>query len=416
MKCLTLLLLAASLTLGIAGEPAFTKQTLTKDFVAEGCAVADFDQDGQTDIAAGWFIWKGPDFKQRVAFAPEPVHASGPNKTPFDGATGYSDCFVAYAYDFNADGWPDILVFGLPGEPALVYENPRGRPGPWKAHVIFDVADGESPQLVDLNGDGKPELLCHTSDRVKDPKRDGGRHGGQFGYAEIDWRNPFGKARFRPITPKNAANDRRIFKYTHGYGAGDVNGDGRMDILVADGWYEQPADTTQDSDWKFHPAAFGQGGAQMYAADVNQDGRNDVITSIKAHGYGLSWFEQHADGSFREHVILGKTKEANAGGRGFSQIHALELRDMNGDGRPDIVCGKRRWAHGTRGDDEPGADPVLYWFELSRDTRGDVTFVPRRIDADSGVGTQFFVGKVNPDAKPDIVVANKHGVFLFTQK
>jgi hypothetical protein len=154
----------------------------------------------------------------------------------------------------------------------------------------------------------------------------------------------------------------------------------------------------------------------MYAVDVNQDGRNDVITSIKAHGYGLSWFEQNADGSFREHVILGKTKEANAGGRGFSQIHALELRDMNGDGRPDIVCGKRRWAHGTRGDDEPGADPVLYWFELSRDTRGDVTFVPRRIDADSGVGTQFFVGKVNPDAKPDIVVANKHGVFLFTQK
>jgi hypothetical protein len=416
MRPLVPLLLAATLGRCLAAEPAFDKRTLTKDFVAEGCAVADFDRDGHVDVAAGWQIWNGPEFKQRVAYAAEPVHASGPNKTPFDAATGYSDCFVAYAYDFNADGWPDILVFGLPGEPALAYENPRGQAGPWKAHVIFDVADGESPQLVDLNGDGKPELLCHTSDRVKDPKRDGGRHGGQFGYAEIDWKNPFGKARFRPITPKNKANDRKIFKYTHGYGAGDVNGDGRMDILEAEGWYEQPADTSKDSDWKFHPARFGQGGAQMHVYDVNHDGRNDVITSIKAHGYGLSWFEQKADGSFKEHVILGQTKEANAGGKGFSQIHAVELQDLNGDGLPDIVCGKRRWAHGTRGDEDPGAEPVLAWFELSRDGRGGANFIPRRIDADSGVGTQFFVGKVNQDAKPDIVVANKHGVFVFTQK
>jgi len=173
---------------------------------------------------------------------------------------------------------------------------------------------------------------------------------------------------------------------------------------------------SKDSDWKFHAANFGVGGAQMYVYDVNKDGRNDVITSIKAHSYGLSWFEQNADGSFKEHVILGKTKEDNADGKGFSQIHAVELRDMNGDGLPDIICGKRRWAHGIKGDDEPNADPVLYWFELNRDAAGAATFVPRRIDSDSGVGTQFFAGKVNQDAKPDIVIANKHGVFVFTQK
>ncbi|MFZ9992565.1 MAG: hypothetical protein ACO3J6_09190, partial [Opitutales bacterium] len=78
----------------VAGPLSFDKQTLTKDFVAEGCAVADFDHDGHVDVAAGWFIWKGPDFKQRVAYAVEPSHDKGPNKTPFNGAPGYSDYFI----------------------------------------------------------------------------------------------------------------------------------------------------------------------------------------------------------------------------------------------------------------------------------------------------------------------------------
>ena len=407
--------LAATASLA-AAEVSFTKQTITKDFVAEGCAVADFNHDGQLDVAAGRFIWLGPDFKEKLAYTPERQNASGPSKTPYNPATGYSDYCIQFAYDFTADGWPDLLVYGLPGEPAFVFVNPAGKGGDWPRHNIFDVADGESPSLMDINGDGKPELLCHTSDLAKPKNAKGGKSGGQFGYAEIDWNNPLGKARFRPITPKSPANDQKIFKYTHGYGAGDVNGDGRMDILEANGWYEQPKDLSAPGPWKFHKAAFGLGGAQMHVYDVNKDGRNDVITSIKAHSYGLSWFEQNADGSFKEHVILGKTKEDNADGKGFSQIHAVELQDINGDGLPDIVCGKRRWAHGIKGDDEPNADPVLYWFEMSRDAKGGASFVPRRIDNDSGVGTQFFTGKVNQDNKPDIVIANKHGVFVFTQK
>ncbi len=104
MRFLASLLLAATLS---AAPVSFDKQTLTKDFVAEGCAVADFDHDGHVDVAAGWYIWKGPDFKQRIAYAVEPSHEKGPNKTPFNGATGYSDYFISYAYDFNADGWQE---------------------------------------------------------------------------------------------------------------------------------------------------------------------------------------------------------------------------------------------------------------------------------------------------------------------
>ena len=414
MRFLASLLLAAAAT---AAPVSFDKQTVSKDFVAEGCAVADFDHDGHVDIAAGWYIWKGPDFKQRVAYAVEPSHDKGPNKTPFNGATGYSDYFISYAYDFNGDGWQDILVFGFPGDPALVYENPQGKPGPWPVHNIFDVADGESPQLVDINGDGKPELLCHTSDLVKDPKNNKGRHGGQFGYAEIDWKNPFGKAKFHAITEKSKENDQKIFKYTHGYGAGDVNGDGLVDILEKDGWYEQPKDLSKGEPWKFHPVKFaGHGGAQMYVYDVNGDGRADVISSDHAHGYGLAWFEQNKDGTFTEHKLMGDTKADAPLGVNFSQVHAIELVDVNGDGLKDIVCGKRRWAHGTKGDVDPNDDPVLYWFELKRDGKGGATYAPHLIDNDSGVGTQFWTGDLNKDGKTDVVVANKHGVFVFTQK
>jgi len=414
----TILLPVPGVAAAAPAASGFKKRTLTERFVAEGCDIADFDHDGHMDVTAGNMIWFGPDFARRTDFTPPADNPSGPNKTPYDPAKGYSDYFLAYAHDFNGDGWADILVFGFPGDPALLYLNPQGRQGHWEKQAIFDVADGESPDLKDVTGDGKPELLVHSSD-VDKPKN--AQRGGQLGFAEIDWKNPLGKARFRPITPKSPENDKRYFRYTHGYGAGDVNKDGRVDILTKDGWFEQPSDISRDAIWPFHPGPFGpkggaRGGGHMHVYDVNGDGRNDVITSYDGHGYGLGWFEQNADGSFTEHLIMGKTPEENAQGVKFSQLHAMRLIDMNGDGLADIVTGKRRWAHGINGDDEPNAPPVLYWFELKRDGKGAARYIAHQIDDDSGVGTQVTVGDLDKDGKPDVIVANKRGVFTFTQQ
>jgi hypothetical protein len=91
----------------------------------------------------------------------------------------------------------------------------------------------------------------------------------------------------------------------------------------------------------------------------------------------------------------------------------MELVDVDGDGLKDLVTGKRFWAHGAHGDPEPNAPAVLYWFQLQRDRARNVEFIPHHVDNDSGVGTQVTVARVSNKQRPDIIVGNKKGLFLF---
>jgi len=154
----------------------------------------------------------------------------------------------------------------------------------------------------------------------------------------------------------------------------------------------------------------------MFAYDVNGDGLNDVITSLEAHGYGIAWFEQvrtNGQIDFRQHLIVGRDPTDNPYGVKFSQPHALELVDMDGDGVMDLVTGKRFWAHGREGDPEPNAPAVLYWFQLVRKGNGRVEFIPHLVDDNSGVGTQVTSARVSNKKFPDLIVGNKKGLFLF---
>src|SRR5205085_2887428 len=169
------------------------------------------------------------------------------------------------------------------------------------------------------------------------------------------------------------------------------------------GWWEQPASLAGDPQWQKHPVAFAGGGAQMYAYDVDGDGLNDVITSQSAHGYGLVWHQQlKGDGEpkFALRKIMGDKPSDNPFGIVFSQLHAVDLVDMNGDGLKDIVTGKRFWAHGAHGDADPSGAAVVYWFKLVRNADKTVDWVPYLIDNDSGVGTQVVAADVNGDKLP----------------
>jgi len=358
----------------------WTRIRIDNTFRSEGVAVADVNKDGKLDIMAGEVWYEAPDWK---------MHEIRPPGT-YDAAGGYSKCFQNYTMDVNGDGWPDSIVITFPAAEALWYENPQGKPGHWKSHVICKSACNETVLFDDLLGDGKPVLIFPTADKMawfSVPRN-----------PEDPWDAHFISAAKAPGTAQ----------FSHGLGMGDLNGDGRADVLVKEGWWESPADRTKGP-WQFHPAALGPDCADLLVYDVDGDGLPDVITS-SAHNYGIWWFQQTKTDKgpeFVKHDIFPHL---------FSQSHAMILVDMNGDGIKDVVVGKRFWAHGPKGDADPDHPAVIYWLELRRPQKGKVEWIPHLIDADTGVGTQFVVRDMNGDGKLDVVVSNKKGVTLLLQK
>jgi hypothetical protein len=149
----------------------------------------------------------------------------------------------------------------------------------------------------------------------------------------------------------------------------------------------------------------------MIVYDVDGDGDSDVVTALAAHRYGFSWFEQIDLDNFTPHEIMPSTDTAES----VSQLHAVSVGDLNGDGLLDVVTGKRYYAHPSSNPDPGTTDaPVLYWFELVRGATA--SFTPHEIHGDSGVGCNFAVHDVNGDARLDVFVTNKHGTFLHTQR
>jgi len=358
--------------LAAAGESptiSFHRRQLDKVFRSEGVAVADFNRDGKLDIAAGNVYYAGPHWKmQPMLEKPREFRRKG-----------YSDAFLCFAEDVNRDGWTDLVVVGYPGQQTRWLENPGKAGGVWRRHPAVQRTGNESPWWTDVDGDGRRELVFLS--------------GRQFALARPgeDLSKPW------TIRPISAPNDPRA---GHGLGIGDVNRDGRNDVVIPSGWWEGPADRDQPA-WAFHRARLGGSCAQMCVYDFDGDGDNDVLSS-SAHGYGIWWCEQTPDG-WRMHEI-DKT---------FSQTHALHLADINGDGLADFVTGKRFWAH-NGGD--PGADQpaVLCWFELRR-KGGRPVWTRHQIDDDSGVGLHFAVIDVNGDGLLDVVTSNKKGVYCFQQ-
>ena len=363
---------------------SFQRQTLSTEYYCEGAGLGDVSRDGRPDVVAGPYWYAGPSFEAKhEIYPPKPQNRNR-----------YADNFFSFVYDFNGDGWGDVLRIGFPGTSALVFENPKGKQGHWKRHQVFDWVSNESPTLSDLVGDARPELVCTRR--------------GQFGYVTVDWENPFDEWTFHAVSGAIASQ-----RFGHGLGVGDVNGDGRQDIIHKGGWFEQPS--TDKETWRARKFTFtARGGAQMFAYDVDGDGDNDIITSLAAHEFGLAWFEQmKAEGggiTFKKHLIMGSTRRENKYGVVFSELHPTGLHDMDGDGLKDIVTGKTYWSHHKKSP-QWDAGAVVYWFRLTRGKDG-VEFVPQRADTDSGLGRQVSIGDVTGNGLPDIVSAGMKGTHV----
>lgn len=408
--CLLLAVLAVAVAgapPGFAREVTFRKLTLTPEYWCDGVNAADIDRDGHLDIIAGPFWYAGPEFKVAHTFyepTPQPLEEKPTNS------------MFTFPYDFDGDGWTDLLVLGrVLFHEAYWYRNP-GRAGlanaqaRWERHFVSRRVFGESPLFVDIDGDGKPEIISISGATANDKIK-------QWGWYAPDWSAPTKPWKFTAITEAGDFNH-----YYHGEGTGDINGDGRADLVLNEGWWEQPPKgSAADTLWTKHSYTFSKdrGGAQMLVYDVNGDGWNDIVTALNAHGWGLSWFEQVRDArgtiTFKEHRMMGSRAEEATFGVAFSQPHALALADIDGDGLSDVITGKRRWAHGPKGDVEPMATPVNYVFLLRRaaGAAGGARFVPQLIDKASGLGTQIVAVDINGDQAPDVLTASKLGTFLF---
>jgi hypothetical protein len=265
---------------------------------------------------------------------------------------------------------------------------------------VVPNAISEIEVFRDIDGDGKPEVLLTAA-------------GGVMAYAKPDPANPTATWKVHSISEPGMAA-------AHGMGIGDINGDGRMDVVNNRGWWEQPANGPGEGPWKFHAQAFGNGGAEMGIYDVNGDKLKDIVTGLSAHGWGLAWFEQKRDAqgamSFVRHDIMGDFTTKNAGGVTFSEPHGSTFADIDGDGVLDFVVGKRLFSHlESHIDPDPYGAAVVYWYKTVRNPKaeGGAEFVPELIHNRSGVGSQFVATDLNRDGAPDIVTSGPKGTFVF---
>ena len=362
-------------------EPKFEIRLLTVD-ANEGIAAGDIDGDGVTDLVAGRHWYRGGDW------APRPLRQ-------IEDWNGYVESNGDYLFDVNRDGRLDVVSGSFMGSEIAWYENPGKeslRLGKlWPRHTWIDTQSvaNEGQLFEDVDGDGRPEWIVNSWKKDVPAK--------VWRLEAVEDGVP-SNAKFKLVGHELGPNGNG-----HGLAVGDLNGDGRKDVLMGQGWYEQPAENVWGDPWTFHKDWDLHSSLPMIVTDLDDDGDSDLILG-NGHDYGLYWWENL--GIVEDQPIEWNKHLIDAS---YSQPHTLAWRDLNCDKRPDLIAGKRYFAHNGR---DPGGKemPCLYYYQWDQSTR---TFSRSVIEEGHvGVGLQIVSEDLNGDGRTDLAVAGKSGTYL----
>lgn len=335
----------------------------------ESVGVFDVNKDGKLDLVSGAFWYEGPDFWVR--------HLIG-TFTRYD---GYYDDFSTVPFDVNRDGNMDFVTGGWFEKTLRWYENSGDPKKQWTAHDIAKTTNIETTYGWDIDGDGIDEIVPNTPE------------------------NPL--LVFKYDSAAKSFTKYVIHDYQdHGIGFGDINGDGRKDLIVSKGWLEAPANPWKDK-WTFHNEFdLKTASVPIVIADVNEDGLTDMISGV-AHGYGLDWYEQKFDRKTKKRSWVKHTIDGHN-----SMYHTMQWVDIDNDGKSELITGKRYRAHD--GNDPGEKDDIgLYYFKWNGETFTKNVIAYGPYGTGKGAGLYFSVADLTGSGRKDIIVAGKDGLCVF---
>ena len=325
-------------------------------------ALADIDGDGRLDFITGrsggeifWYKHHAPDNWTR--------HLLGEDSPSDVGGR---------ALDVDGDGHMDFVAGGA------WYRNSQDPDTPFE-RIVFDpeLSAVHDVLIADVDGDGKPDVVTMSD-----------KNNVRWYRIPDDPRQPW--ERFDIGPPVHA-----------GIAAGDIDGDGDVDVVRTDVWFENVRG--DGTEWAQHDIGpntppppdfqpyFAFDATKAWVCDMNGDGKQDIVFTDAEIPGGKVWWAENTDGAGRRwvrHEIASGEKPRRGA------YHTLHVGDMDGDGDLDVLSCEMEAVGGD-------AEPRWYVWE-NVDGRGGEWREHVILDANLG-GHEAVVGDITGNGLPDII-------------
>ena len=350
-----------------AEEPRFRLRELNRSSTYSACAAIDVNGDQVLDVVCGGWWYEAPSWKRHFLRNVPRIRGR------FDG-------YSCQPIDVNGDGWVDFVSANLRSRKLSWVEHPGPGGGLWVEHVVAYPGGMETGRLLDIDGNGKTDFLPNSTSFST-----------WWEISPVEW----------------TRHELPAFASDHGQGFGDVDGDGRGDIVSPKGWLKGPSDARRGS-WSWHPEFdLGPSSIPILVHDVDRDGDNDLIWGM-GHDFGLYWLEQTR--SFTKAGKGGSERRwiRHAIDTSYSQLHAVLLADIDGDGQDDVVTGKRYMAHEGH---DPGAYDalVIYWYRF--EPRSKTWRRAEMARGHAGIGLDPKAVDLDADGDVDFLAPGRSGLY-----